>query len=83
LALRAQQETVPFPAGDQLFSIAAHAGAAPTQVVLAWMLKRLPVTMLIPGTSSIAHLEENVATCGIALLEVDMDALERLATVAG
>jgi aryl-alcohol dehydrogenase-like predicted oxidoreductase len=62
------------------FSDAAQAGAAPTEVALGWLLKRSSATILIPGTSSIAHLlEEHVAACGIALSAADMDALERLA----
>jgi aryl-alcohol dehydrogenase-like predicted oxidoreductase len=65
---------------EPLVRIAARAGATPTQVALGWLLKRSPVTIVIPGTSSIAHLEENVAACGIALSEADMDALDRLAT---
>jgi aryl-alcohol dehydrogenase-like predicted oxidoreductase len=40
------------------------------------------VTILIAGSSFIAHLEENGTACGIALLEADIDALERFATVA-
>jgi aryl-alcohol dehydrogenase-like predicted oxidoreductase len=66
---------------EPLARIAAQAGATPTQVALGWLLKRSSATILIPGTSSIAHLEENVAACGIALSESDMDTLERLATV--
>jgi len=65
------------------FSDAAPAGAAPTQVAPGWLLKRSSSTILTPGTSSIAHLEEHVAACGIALSATNMDALERLATFAG
>jgi pyridoxine 4-dehydrogenase len=72
----------PVARSEPLVRIAAQIGATPTQVALGWLLKRSPVTIPIPGTSSIAHLEENVAACGIALSESDMDALERLVTAA-
>ena len=44
----------------------AH-GATPTQVVLAWLLARSPAMLPIPGTGSVAHLEENVAAAGLQL----------------
>ncbi len=42
-------------------------GATASQVALAWLLKRSPVMLPIPGTSSVAHLEENVAAAGVAM----------------
>ena len=48
-------------------AVAAETGATPTQVALAWLLARSPVMLPIPGTSSVAHLEENVAAGQIAL----------------
>ena len=47
--------------------IAASHGATPTQVVLAWLLARSPAIAPIPGTGSVAHLEENVAAPGLRL----------------
>jgi pyridoxine 4-dehydrogenase len=54
---------------------AARLGATPAQVALAWLLKRSPVVLPIPGTSSVAHLEDNV---GAALLELSEQQFEEL-----
>jgi aryl-alcohol dehydrogenase-like predicted oxidoreductase len=48
---------------------AAELSATPTQIALAWLLKRSPIILPIPGTSSVAHLEENVAAGSIELPE--------------
>jgi pyridoxine 4-dehydrogenase len=48
-------------------AIAATRGCSPFQIALAWLLARSPQMLPIPGTSSLAHLEENVAAAGIAL----------------
>jgi pyridoxine 4-dehydrogenase len=48
-------------AAGPLSTVASRAGATPTQVALAWLLRRSPAMLPIPGTSSRAHLEENVA----------------------
>jgi aryl-alcohol dehydrogenase-like predicted oxidoreductase len=53
--------------GGSLDSAAAERGASPGQVALAWLLARSPVMLPIPGTSSVAHLEENVAAAAIRL----------------
>jgi aryl-alcohol dehydrogenase-like predicted oxidoreductase len=53
--------------GSILDSIAKRKGATPSQIALAWVLKRSPVMLPIPGTSSVKHLEENVAATGIVL----------------
>lgn len=53
--------------GGPLARIAERLGASPAQVALAWLLRRSPVMLAIPGTSSVKHLEENVAA---ALLEL-------------
>jgi aryl-alcohol dehydrogenase-like predicted oxidoreductase len=53
--------------GSILDSIAKKKGATPSQIALAWVLKRSPVMLPIPGTSSVKHLEENVAAAGIVL----------------
>ena len=60
---------------DELSGIAAEIGATPMQVALAWLLQRSPNILLIPGTSSLAHLRENLAA---AELELREEALERL-----
>jgi pyridoxine 4-dehydrogenase len=62
-------------AGGRLAAIAAAHGATPAQVSLAWLLQRWPVTVPIPGTSSVAHLEENA---GARVLELSDDELARL-----
>jgi pyridoxine 4-dehydrogenase len=64
---------------ETLRAIAARESATPAMVALAWLLRRSPVMIPIPGTSSRAHLEENVDACRIALSDGDMAALEDLA----
>jgi pyridoxine 4-dehydrogenase len=54
-------------AHEVLDKVAAELNAKPLQVALAWLLKRSPVILPIPGTSSVAHLEENVAAAGLKL----------------
>jgi pyridoxine 4-dehydrogenase len=61
-----------------LDAVAARLGATPLAVALAWLLQRSPNILLIPGTSSVAHLRENVAGAGLVLPE---DALDELDTV--
>jgi pyridoxine 4-dehydrogenase len=62
--------------GAALAAVAERHGASPVQVALAWQLARSPQILPIPGTSSVAHLEENVAAAGLTL---DPDDLDRLA----
>jgi pyridoxine 4-dehydrogenase len=50
-----------------LSAIAARHGATPAQIAIAWLLARSPVMLPIPGTSSVHHLEENVAAAGMVL----------------
>jgi pyridoxine 4-dehydrogenase len=57
--------------------IAAKLGATPAQVAIAWLLARSPVMLPIPGTSSIAHLEENAGAAGIRLSAEDLAALDK------
>jgi aryl-alcohol dehydrogenase-like predicted oxidoreductase len=57
---------------DLLAGVARRHDAGPHQIALAWLLARSPNLLLIPGTSSIAHLEQNVAAAGIELTEEDM-----------
>jgi aryl-alcohol dehydrogenase-like predicted oxidoreductase len=54
---------------DELSAIAAEIGATPMQVALAWLLQRSPNILLIPGTSSRAHLRENLAAVELNLPE--------------
>ncbi|MBG6102018.1 aryl-alcohol dehydrogenase-like predicted oxidoreductase [Micromonospora vinacea] len=65
---------------DTLDSVAARLGASPQQVALAWLLQRSPTIVLIPGTSSVAHLRENMAA---ADLKLPADAIEELDTIGG
>ncbi|WP_277068287.1 oxidoreductase [Saccharomonospora viridis] len=60
---------------DALNTVAQQLGASPQAVALAWLLRQSPNILLIPGTSSVAHLRENVAA---ASLELPEDALARL-----
>ncbi len=62
--------------GSVLDTIAKKIGASPSQVALAWVLKRSPVMLPIPGTSKVKHLEENVAAAAIALSDEDFRALD-------
>jgi pyridoxine 4-dehydrogenase len=63
---------------DALSAIAAEVGASPMQVALAWLLQRSPNILLIPGTSSRAHLRENLAAAELKLPE---DVLDRLGAI--
>jgi pyridoxine 4-dehydrogenase len=62
--------------GDLLDKLAAKYDAKPSQIALAWMLKRSPVMLPIPGTSKVAHLEENVRSVNIDLTDEEFDALD-------
>ena len=55
--------------------IAARYGATPTQIALAWLLKRSTTMLPIPGTLSLAHLKENMAALRIALTDADFEEL--------
>jgi len=63
--------------GSILDDVAKAHGATPSQIALAWVLKRSPVMLPIPGTSKVAHLEENVAAVDIPLSDAEFDALDR------
>ncbi|MEH3078800.1 MAG: aldo/keto reductase [Quadrisphaera sp.] len=60
-----------------VLAVAARTGATPAQVGLAWLLAHRPNVLLIPGTSSLAHLEENVAVAEVQLSPEDVAQLER------
>lgn len=59
-------------------AIAEKHNASPSQLALAWMLKRSPVMLPIPGTGKVKHLEENVAAAAIALSDEDFATLDRI-----
>jgi len=61
--------------GGPLDGIAKEHGASPSQLALAWLLRRSPVMLPIPGTSSVAHVEENVDAAQLTLTEAEFDAL--------
>ncbi len=65
-----------------LDTVAASLGATPMQVALAWLLARAPNILLIPGTSSPAHLRENLAAGAITLTDEAMATLDRIGTAA-
>jgi pyridoxine 4-dehydrogenase len=62
--------------GGPLDTLAERRGVSPSQLALAWLLHRSPVMLPIPGTSSVAHLEDNVAAAAITLSESEYAALE-------
>jgi aryl-alcohol dehydrogenase-like predicted oxidoreductase len=63
-------------AGRALTRVAERLDATPAQVALAWLLARSPVMIPIPGTTSLAHLEENIASAGLQLAEKDYAELD-------
>ena len=63
------------PTGS-LAAIATRLGATPAQVALAWLLHRSPNVVIIPGTTTISHLEENIAAANVALAPGDIAALK-------
>jgi aryl-alcohol dehydrogenase-like predicted oxidoreductase len=65
-----------------LSSVAERLGATPMQVALAWLLHRSPNILLIPGTSSVAHLRENLAAAELALTTHDLNELDGIAKTA-
>jgi pyridoxine 4-dehydrogenase len=65
-------------AGEVLDRIAQARQATPKQVALAWLLKRSPIMLPIPGTSSIEHLEENIAAASLRLTDEEFTSLSRV-----
>ncbi|MGW3344038.1 aldo/keto reductase [Nonomuraea rubra] len=63
--------------GSPLAEVAAEIGVTPAQASLAWLLRRSPTVIPIPGTSSIAHLEENVSALSITLTDDQFERLSR------
>ena len=70
-------------AGEVLDRIARTHGAGPTQIALAWLLQRSSTMLPIPGTSSIEHLEENVAAASIRLSEEECEELSGVGELVG
>ncbi|MFF1422127.1 aldo/keto reductase [Streptomyces sp. NPDC058280] len=66
-------------ADSPLTKMAAGRGVAPSQLALAWLLRRSPVILPIPGTSSVAHLEENIKGATLELTDDEYAALSRAA----
>lgn len=63
-----------------LSDVAARLGVTPVQVALAWLLRRAPNILLIPGTSSVMHLRENLAATELDLPNDALDTLDGIAT---
>jgi pyridoxine 4-dehydrogenase len=70
-------------AGDVLNRVARSHNASPTQVALAWLLQRSPVMLPIPGTSSVAHLEENIAAVSLRLTDEEFEMLSGVPELVG
>jgi pyridoxine 4-dehydrogenase len=70
-------------AGEVLSRIARAHGASPTQIALAWLLRRSPIMLPIPGTSSIEHLEQNVAAASLRLSEEEYEELSGVPELVG
>ncbi len=66
-------------AAEQFATVAQEVGATTMQLALAWLLQRSPNVLCIPGTSSVAHLRENLAAGAIQLSADQLDELDRLA----
>ncbi|GAA4562777.1 aldo/keto reductase [Planotetraspora kaengkrachanensis] len=66
--------------GGPLEAIASRLSATPSQLALAWLLRRSPVLLPIPGTSSVKHLEQNVAAAGVQLTDDDVAGLTAAVT---
>ena len=64
--------------GSVLYEIAQKLGASLSQVALAWVLKRSPVMLPIPGTSSVKHLDENTAAASLELSDEDFQKLDEV-----
>jgi aryl-alcohol dehydrogenase-like predicted oxidoreductase len=64
-------------AGEVLERVAKAHSAKPNQVALAWLLQRSPLMLPIPGTSSVKHLEENVAASGLKLTDQEFQQLDK------
>ena len=70
-------------AGEVLNRIARAHNASPTQIALGWLLRRSPIMLPIPGTSSVEHLEQNVAAASLRLTEGDFEELSGVSELVG
>ena len=70
-------------AGEVLNRIAQAHGASPKQIALAWLLRRSPIMLPIPGTSSVEHLEQNVAAASLRLTEEEYQELSGVPELVG
>jgi pyridoxine 4-dehydrogenase len=70
-------------AGEVLHRIAQAHGASPTQIALAWLLRRSPIMLPIPGTSSVEHLEQNVVAASVRLTEEEYEQLAGVPELVG
>jgi aryl-alcohol dehydrogenase-like predicted oxidoreductase len=64
---------------ETLNAVAARLGSTPMTVALAWLLQRSPNILLIPGTSSVAHLRENLAAAALTLSQDELGELDGVA----
>ena len=69
--------------GGAVARVARRLDATPAQVALAWVLKRSPVMLPIPGTSKVRHLEENVAAAGLDLTDEEFHSLDEMGRADG
>jgi len=69
-------------AGEVLHAIADAHRASPTQIALAWLLRRSPIMLPIPGTSSLEHLEQNIAAASLHLTEEEFGKLSAVPELA-
>ncbi|MBX5156486.1 MULTISPECIES: aldo/keto reductase family oxidoreductase [unclassified Rhizobium] len=67
---------------SSLSNVAARLDATPMQVALAWLLRRAPNVLLIPGTSSVGHLKENLAAAALVLPDEAVDELNQIGNIA-
>src|ERR1700688_5072888 len=70
-------------AGEVLNRIAQEQNASPTQIALAWLLRRSPIMLPIPGTSSVEHLEQNVAAASLRLTQEECEELAAVPELVG
>jgi pyridoxine 4-dehydrogenase len=70
-------------AGEVLSRIGEAHGASRTQIALAWLLRRSPIVLPIPGTSSVEHLEQNVASASLPLSEEEFEELAAVRELVG
>ena len=68
--------------GSPLDEIASSRVVSPGQIALAWLLRRSPVMLPIPGTSSVSHLEENIAAASIELTDEEFEELSKISSGA-